>query len=172
MIKTGRTATMLTALMFSAGIMVLNNSTAFGQEHPEHPTKSKESSDHAKNSEHPEHPTEAFKVNIATMAKAINDYVDTDSKLKGGFFLVYDSESKSALQLTLTKVHEERLAQVGENLYFACSDFDDVSGKSFDLDFFMKKENDQLVVTEVMIHKQDGKARYSWVEKDGVWKRK
>lgn len=169
MITAGRISTMLTTLMISAGLMAFGNATVFGQEHPEHPTQSKKTSDHAKNSEHP---AEAFKVDIATISKAISEYVTTDTKLKGGFFLVYDAESKSPLQLTLTKVHEERLAQVGENLFFACSDFSSSDGKSFDLDFFMKNENDKLVVTEVMIHKQDGKARYSWFEEDGVWKRK
>ena len=166
MIKTGRITTMLTMLMFSAGIMVMSNSNVSGQDHPEHPTKAKETA------EHHEHAAEVFKVDISTIAAAINEYVSSDTKLKGGFFFVYDAESKSPLQLTLTKVHEERLAQVGENLFFACSDFDASDGKSFDIDFFMMSENDQLVVTEVMIHKEDGKARYSWYEEDGVWKRK
>ncbi len=163
MIKSNRYLTIITTLIFSACIMVLSNATAFGQEHP---TKKK------KAAEHPEHPEKAFKASTETMAKAITDFVDSDSKLKGGFFMVYDAKSESALLLTLTKVHTERLAQVGENLYFACSDFDAQGGKTYDLDFFMMSENDELVVTEVMIHKEDGKARYSWYEENGNWKRK
>jgi hypothetical protein len=61
---------------------------------------------------------------------------------------------------------------VGENLYFACSDFNADGGKVYDLDFFMEAQEHKLVVTEVMIHKEDGTPRYSWYEEDGVWKRK
>lgn len=168
MIKSNRYLTIVTTLIFSVGIMFLGNSTVFGQEHPsehptEHPTKEKAKA---------EHPTKAFKASTETMAKAITDYVDNDCKLKGGFFLVYDATAKAPLLLTLTKVHTERLSQVGENLYFACSDFSAENGKTYDLDFFMMAENDKLVVTEVMIHKEDGEARYGWFEENGSWIRK
>lgn len=138
------------------------------QEHPEHPTKDK-----AKK-EHPEHPSknQASAVTVDQMAQAITDYVDADSKLKGGFFFVYDATAKKPLQLTLDKVHKEKLSQVGENLYFACSDFKEAGGKTYDLDFFMKSVDGKLTVSEVMIHKEEGKPRYQWTEENGMWKRK
>lgn len=164
----------------SFGLLVVITAVAFGllsvpaiyaQEHPtEHPTKAKE-----EKKEHPtEHPTEAKAgaVTVDQMAHAITHFIDSDAKLKGGFFLCYDASAKKALQLTLDKVHKERLSQVGENLFFACSDFKSASGKMYDLDFFMESKDGQLAVTEIMIHKEDGKARYSWFEKDGVWNRK
>ena len=132
------------------------------QEHPEHPSKDKE------------HPTKAegTTVTVDQMALAITDYVNSDAKLKGGFFFVYDASTKKPLQLTLDKVHKEKLSQVGENLYFACSDFKEAGGKMYDLDFFMQSVNGQLTVTELMIHKEEGKPRYSWFEEAGMWKRK
>jgi hypothetical protein len=143
-------------------VMMFGQAAILAGEHPEHP----------KSKEHPEHPEEAIKVDIEVMAAAITEYVENDMKLKGGYFFVYDPVSKKPLQLTLSKVHKERLAQVGENLYFACSDFNADGGKVYDLDFFMEAQEHKLVVTEVMIHKEDGTPRYSWYEEDGVWKRK
>jgi len=138
------------------------------QEHPEHPSKDKPKK------EHPEHPSKdaASAVTVDQMAAAITDYATADATLKGGFFFVYDATTKKPLQLTLAKVHKEKLSQVGENLYFACSDFKEAGGKTYDLDFFMKSFNDRLKVTEIMIHKEEGQPRYSWYEEAGMWKRK
>ncbi len=133
------------------------------QEHPEHPAK-----------EHPEHPSKgkATAVTVDQMAESITDYVAADAKLKGGFFFVYDATTKKPLQLTLAKVHKEKLSQVGDNLFFACSDFKEAGGKTYDLDFFMKSVDGQLTVSEVMIHKEEGQPRYAWYEEAGMWKRK
>ncbi len=122
--------------------------------------------------EHPEDGASAYKVDKDAMAMAIMDFIDHDSKLKGGFFMFYDTKDKAPLVLTLDKVHKERLAQVGENLYFACSDFKEASGTMYDLDFFMKDDGESLVVTEVMVHKKAGNARYTWHEEEGMWSTK
>ncbi len=130
-----------------------------GQEHPEHP-------------EHPEDAKTTFKVDVDAMEAAITGFVKHDSRLKGGFFMVFDQKSKKPLTLTLSKVHKERLSQVGENLYFACSDFKATDGQVFDLDFFLQNIDDELVVTEVLIHKEEGSPRYTWFEEKGLWKTK
>jgi hypothetical protein len=134
----------------------------FAQEHPEHPTKTA--------------PKAKVEVTREMMAKAITDYVNQDAKMKGGYFLVYDPQAKKTLTLTLDKVHQDRLSQVDEHLFFACSDFKSTDGKLYDLDFFMKgKETStgmELGVSEIMIHKEGGKARYTWYEEGGIWKRK
>jgi len=150
---------MMTAIAFA----LLTGPAIYAQEHPEHPTKvKKENLTRA----------EVSAVTVDQMSAAITAYISTDSELKGGFFLCYDASAKKPLQLTLDKVHQERLSQVGDNLFFACSDFKSSGGKVYDLDFFMESKDGQLAVTEIMIHKEDGKPRYSWVEKDGVWNRK
>lgn len=150
---------MMTAIAFA----LFSGPAIYAQEHPsEHPTKAKKVASE----------TKVSTVTVDQMAAAITAYISTDSELKGGFFLCYDASAKKPLQLTLDKVHKERLSQVGENLFFACSDFKSASGKMYDLDFFMESKDGQLAVTEIMIHKEDGKPRYSWLEKDGVWTRK
>jgi len=159
----------LLVILTTVALALFSGPAIYAQEHPEHPTKAKK-----EKKEHPEHPTEAkaSAVTVEQMAHAITHYINSDSELKGGFFFVYDASAKKTLQLTLDKVHTERLSQCGDNLFFACSDFKSASGKMYDLDFFMESKDGKLAVTEIMIHKEDGKARYSWVEKDGVWSRK
>lgn len=123
--------------------------------------------------EHPaEHPQDKAALNPETLAKEIEQYVKNESKLKGGYFLLYDDKSETPLILTLDKVHKERLSKVGDDLYFACSDFKGTDGKNYDVDFFMKKTGSGLELTELTIHKVNGKARYTWYEDSGVWKRK
>lgn len=140
--------------------------TGWAQEHPsEHP------------SEHPEHPKkeEAKKADMTMeeLSKAIKAYVANDSELKGGSFLIFDPVDKKVLQLTLAKVHEEKLASLGDGVYFACADFNTADKHVYDLDVFMEKDkNGNLVTTEVTVHKLDGKPRYTWFEDDGVWKKK
>ncbi len=139
--------------------------TRGGMEHPsggmEHPSGGME---------HPMDGDEATSsVDKEALAIAITNYVNKDTKLKGGFFMLYDSVDKKPLALTLTKVHKDRLSKVGENLYFACSDFKEVGGTMYDLDFFMKSVDDNLMVTEVKVHKKADTPRYKWHEMNGVW---
>jgi hypothetical protein len=112
-------------------------------------------------------------VTMDQLAEAITDYVAKDSDLKGGYFLVYDKEAKKPLMLRLDKVHMDRLARVYEGVYFACADFKTPDGTVYDLDVFMKGPSaDALEATEVSVHKRNGKARYGWVQEEGVWKKK
>lgn len=143
-------------LMLSLLLIPVNS--GFAQEHPEHPTTQK--------------PKPKPEVTKGMMSQAIKDFVSRDSKLKGGKFLIFDDKADLALALTLIKVHDDRVSQVGENLYFACSDFLTNKDKVYDLDFFMQGTDSGLQVTEVMIHKEETKPRYTWQEKGGIWKRK
>ena len=87
--------------------------------------------------------------------------------------MVYDTVADEALVLTLKKVHKDRLSQVGPKVYFACADFKTPQDKVYDLDIFMKgTDKDRLQVTEITVHKEDNKARYTWFETGGVWKKK
>ncbi len=125
--------------------------------------------------EHPtEHPNAATKkITKETLAQAIADYVNREAKLKGGYFLFYDAKEGKTLALKLDKVHKDRLAKLGDDEYFACSDFKATDGNMYDLDIFMKgKSPDHLEVTQITLHKKNGKPRYTWYEENGVWKRK
>ncbi|HHT9124786.1 MAG TPA: hypothetical protein ACFYD6_03105 [Candidatus Brocadiia bacterium] len=140
-------------------IMLAVASTGYAAEHPkEHPK------------EHPE--KKEGGLTKEELAKAIKEYVKKDTTLKGGFFTVYDQEAKKALALTLVKVHEDKLAMVKKGVYFACADFETPDGHLYDLDIFMQETKAGLEVTEITVHKEDGNARYGWVEEKGVWKRK
>lgn len=129
--------------------------------------------------EHPEHPKEGSHEGEAPPAVAPKDigdairaFVEKDSALKGGFLLVYDKEAKAPLVLTLDKVHEDKLASIGGGIHFACCDFKTPEGKAYDLDFFLRGDDPKaLQVTEITVHKEDGKPRYDWKEEGGVWKR-
>jgi hypothetical protein len=48
-------------------------------------------------------------------------------------------------------------------------DFKADDGTMVDVDFFLKKQGDALAVTETTVHKINGKARYNYEQKDGVW---
>ena len=88
--------------------------------------------------------------------------------LKGGFF-VYDNKNKEILDLTLTKIHKERLSNIGGDTYFACADFSASNGNIYDLDIFMTgKSQDNLVVTEINVHKENSEARYLWENQKGI----
>ena len=123
--------------------------------------------------EHPtEHPKKEATLSPEALAEEIEQYVQSESKENDGYFPFYDEKTETELKLTLDKVHKERLSKVDEGLYFACSDFKTTDGKIYDLDFFIKETDSGLEVTQQTLHKVDGKARYSWYEEEGVWKRK
>lgn len=143
----------LNAIIGAIAMLTVGFVTAFAQEHPhEHPTAAKKS-----------------EITVDALAKGITDYVDKDSELKGGYFLVYDKQQGKPLALTLQKVHKDRLASLGDGIYFACADFSATDGNIYDVDVFMKGKPDNLKVTDVSIHKKNGESRYDWVEKNGVW---
>lgn len=142
-----------------AAALILLPPGAFAAEHPsEHP------------SEHPQ--TKSSGLTKEALGKAIKDYVGKEAKLKGGYFLVYDQVSQKPLVLTLDRVHDDRLSKVSDGVYFACADFKTPENQIFDLDIFMKQAETGLEVSEISVHKENGKARYGWVEKDGVWSKK
>ena len=121
--------------------------------------------------EHPEHPTtiKEPKLTVEELAISIENYIQKDVTLKGGFF-VYDKDKKEILTLTLTKIHKERLSNIGGDTYFACADFSASNGNIYDLDIFMTgKSQSNLVVTEINVHKENGTARYLWENQQGIW---
>ncbi len=134
------------------------------EKHPEHP-KSKT----------PEHPTEKKQAGLskADLASAIESWVETEAANNGGWLKVEDPVAHKTLQLKLQKVHEDRLSRVEPDVYFACADFVEKDGTKYDIDVFMKgTTKDSLQKTDVGVHKVNGKARYTWVEENGTWKKK
>lgn len=124
--------------------------------------------------EHPsEHPTgNQNEVTVKTIASAIESHVDTKSKKDNGYFIVEDKVANKNLHLKLDRIHMERLSALKGDNYFACVDFTNKDGKSYDIDFFLKDNGDALKVTETIVHKKEGKARYSWEKQGKFWVKK
>ena len=130
-------------------------------EHPEHP-------EHPERPEHPSNKTTA--VTAQEVGKAVAEFIASDAKLKGGKFMVFDRPAGEVLQLDLLKIHMDRLTGLGNDTYFACADFQASNGKVYDLDIFMNGESaDNMNVTEISVHKENGVERYGWRENGGVW---
>ena len=86
---------------------------------------------------------------------------------EGGGYFVLDT-----LQLKLVRVHTEYLSNLGPQYHFACVDLADVSGDVYDVDFFLRGDPGNMVVTETTLHKLNGKPFYSWKQrKDKTWHR-
>lgn len=146
-----------------------------GQEHPEegheHPEEGQEHPEEGH--EHPEEGGEQAELTKEGLADAIEAHVADEAEATGGLYVLQDPETGETLQLELDKVHEERLAEVAEDTYFACVDFVGQDGTLYDVDFFMKGESaGDLEYEDFSIHKVDGEARYTWYEEGGVWKKR
>jgi len=139
--------------------MALFSLPARGQEKKEHPK------------EHPEHPKSEKKVSTEDIDKSIREHIEKTAKASGGKFPVRDGVEKKTWELDLVKVHKDRLQALADGTYFACVDFKAADGTMVDVDFFLKKDGGALAVTDTTVHKINGKARYSYEEKDGVWVR-
>ena len=137
-------------------------SPTLAQEHPEHP---------AKKQEPPKKTEKAKEYSTADLEKAIKAEVAEKSKETNGAFELYDPELKKTWSLKLDKVHTDRLSKLSEDTYFACVDMTDADGKTIDVDFFLKSKDGKLEMTDTTVHKIEGKPRYNWEEKDGLWKR-
>src|SRR6266542_4992334 len=132
---------------------------ALAQEKEEHPK------------EHPEHPKSEKKVSTDNIDKAIRRHIEQAAKASGGKFSVKDDVLNKTWELELVAVHNDKLQALADGRYFACVDFKAADGTLVDVDFFLKKEGDALAVTDTTVHKINGKARYNYQEKDGVWVR-
>lgn len=124
--------------------------------------------------EHPsEHPAgEKSEVTTETISMAIEKHVKKSAQKNEGYFIVEDKEAGKTLHLKLDKIHKERLSAVKQDLYFACVDFTNKDGRTYDIDFFLRDAGGRLKVTETIIHKEEGKPRYNWEQKGDYWIRK
>ena len=131
---------------------------------------SQEKKEHPK--EHPsEHPKSANKLSTEDIDKAIRGHIEKTSAATNGSFMVMDDVMKKTWDLKLVRVHNDKLQALADGRYFACVDFKASDGTMVDVDFFLKKDGDALVVGDTTVLKIVGKARYNYQEKDGVWVR-
>lgn len=135
----------------------------------EHPTEHPKKTEQPK-AEHPkaEHP--AKKMTTVDIDKAITAHI-TDASKADGKFHAKDNVLKKTWDLTLVKVHKDKLTALDAENYFACVDLKADDGTMVDVDFFLKNDHGKLVVTDTSVHKINGEARYMYEEKDGFWAR-
>jgi hypothetical protein len=112
---------------------------------------------------------------------AIQRILERDQKLHGGHFLFWDAKTQHAWRLTHQSVHERvawmdspvarrMLTEHGltpqsreeEIVYFACNNFVSAEGTLVDVDVWMARSGDKLAPLAMMIHKVNGKARYTF----------
>ncbi len=121
--------------------------------------------------EHPQNPPSGKKLSTDDIDAAIRAHIEEKSKASGSRFEVRDDVLNKTWSLELVRVHKDKLQALADGRYFACVDFKATDGTMVDVDFFLKKDGDKLAVTDATVHKIDGKARYNYEEKNGVWVR-
>ena len=161
---------MISRLIIAAAIALFFTPAAAirAQEHPEHPKKSAE---HPKQgAEHPKKGGAEKQVSTADISDGIKSNIAAKSKGSpdGKFHVTHEGQD---LSLDLTKVHDDRLQDLGGGKYFACVDMKGTDGKTYDIDFFLTGQPGQMKVTETSVHKIDGKPLYNWKEENGTWQK-
>lgn len=106
------------------------------------------------------------------VAAAVTAHVKSEAKKSDGLFKVDDPVEDKELSLTLTRVHRNRVIQVGPDAWATCADFISTDAHTYDVDVIVTgPDADHLVVTEVSVHKKDGAERYTWQDGGGSFKR-
>jgi hypothetical protein len=120
--------------------------------------------------EHPEHPEAGGatkQVSTTDISAGIKKHITTETnKSDGKFHVSYQGQD---LALSLIKVHDDRLQDLGGGKYFACVDMKGTDGKTYDIDFFLTGQPGKMNVTDTSVHKIDGKPLYNWKEENGKW---
>ena len=143
-------------LTLVAAVALVSAIAARAQEHPK---------------EHPkEHPT-AKAISTADLEKAIRANIDEAAKANNGRFPAKDDVLNKTWQLTLVRVHTDKLTQLDASTYFACVDFKADDGTLVDVDFYFKDDAGQLKRTDTTVHKINGQPRYNYEKKGDFWVR-
>src|SRR5574337_1135702 len=109
------------------------------------------------------------------VAKFAEEYVRKNSK--DGVLKYHDKNTGKELELTLDRVHRERLSPTKTDEYFVCADFKGKDGNTYDMDFFVQgtdKSNLRVDKTSIAVHKVNGKENYTWDynKKKDLWEKK
>ena len=147
---------MITRIVTTAAIALFFTpvSVVFSQEHPEHPQAG----------------GAAKQVSTADISAGIKKHITSETKQSsdGKMHVKYQGQD---LALSLIKVHDDRLQDLGGGEYFACVDMKGTDGKTYDIDFFLTGQPGQMKVTDTSVHKINGKPLYNWKEENGKWKK-
>ena len=103
--------------------------------------------------------------------KAIRDQIAAKAKATGGKFQVKDNVLHKTWSLELVKVHKDKLTPLSDTRYFACVDFKADDGTAVDVDFYMDYKSGKFSLTDITVHKINGKPRFMYEQKGDVWVR-
>jgi len=106
----------------------------------------------------------------ADISAGLKKYIDSSTRKSTDrrFHIRYRGKD---LALDLVKVHDDRIPTLGSGKCFACVDMKGADGRIYDIDFFMALRPGKLTVTEMSVHKINGKPFYNWKQAGGVWKK-
>ena len=169
---------MNTRILIAAAIASVVNPIVFAQEHPtggygggaSNQLPSQRSGPNQPTTSQQQGTTRGGKVTTADISAGIKSYIDgqaASSKDKK----LHVSYGGKDLGLSLSKVHDDRLSNLGGGKYFACVDMKGADGNIYDIDFFLTGGAGNMRVTNASVHKVNGKALYNWKQENGVWKK-
>ena len=95
----------------------------------------------------------------AAMHRHIENVVGDD-----GLFNIVDDVTSEPLILHFVQIHDP-VRQIGDDVYFACTDFhvDGIKDKLYDVDFWLREDNGELKVFQTKIHKEPRNSLlYGW----------
>lgn len=99
------------------------------------------------------------------LRETIRRYIQSQERVAGSFTVPDPKEKGKLRTLSLIRVHE-RVGKTGD-YYYSCTDMKDVAtGDELDLDFDVSDTGKELKVVAVRIHKDNGKPRYTYGERD------
>ena len=130
--------------------------------------------------EHPEHPAPGDKKSsgqgslgkdqlVKEYSAAIQDYVE--SRQKGGALPIEDVGGKAFSvkgPLRLARIHTDKIIRYKDDIYFACSDFEEPQGRTYDLDFFMERTPSGWRMQKLLLHKINGKLQMTYKDNEPV----
>lgn len=152
-----RFAILLLACLFAAPSMTA------AAEHPEHPKAHRKAKPKKKKA--PKQKWVQDKATMDAFVEAVEEYISSKEEEEGAF-KVRDGELGKTWDLSLLRIHKDRIARLGEDKFFACADFEESGGKAkktLDLDFFVTRgEDGTFAVDEIPVHKVEGKPRYTY----------
>ena len=146
-----RSIGLIAVLSFGLGPLSAAVAEEHSKEHPkEHPT---------------EHPKPAVLISKEDFSKIVDAQIKKASETSDGFYVVNDNVMHKSWWLKLDKIHTDKIVKLSDTKCFACADFKASDG-AVDLDFYMTKGKDGWAVSEVIVHKVDGKPRFMYNEKN------
>ena len=160
-------------LSLSIVTIVFLSLTAFAGEHPsEHPEHPKHSRKHT---EKVEPQISGFPPDSATARSIVGDissgiksHINAVTERGDGKYKL--NHKGTMLALELEKVHEDKLAQLDNGYFFACTDFKGTDGNTYDVDFFLSGSRGNMWVTDATVHKINGSPLYTWRQNsNGKW---